>query len=638
MNFQILNLILYNHKGVIEKLDFELGKLNIISGESQTGKTALLSIIDYCLGSEHCHIPKGYIRNTVSWVAIRLKLIEGEVFIARKIPDISTDSSSEIYYEIGQEIDIKEYSELSTNINLISLRNLLSKHVGIHENSEEMNYGRIKRLESNIRHTTHFIFQHQTEISNNKFLFHKQGEQHGPYTIRAVLPYFLGAYEQDHVRKMKRLQVLRSELYKLNRNLKELESIKGEGISQAQLLLFQSKDFGLYTGDIPENWPDCVKLLIDIKNQSFNSEMIIEGNAFEELQEEELNLRKERSFLQRQLRSVEKLFSDGLGYSKEADIHLMRLKSLELFDEELGDLTCPICNSSLEDNSIPTINDLQESFSNLNSQMSSVEKESPQLQKAIRELKEKLDSVNKQLDDNKKAIDSIQNNTKELREIKEYNNRLSFIKGKISLYLDSLPQIEDGSDLRDEIQTIKDEIDSLNSELSSENIEERLNSIMNIINNYMGLWAKEFELEHSESVFRLDIKKLTVIADTQSGPITMDSMGSAENWLGCHLMTYFALHKWFVKQSRPLPRFLLLDQPSQVYFPEEIDFNEEDEDNSVDVEKVKKIYKSAINLTDELESELQIIMTDHANFNDEWFQECVIANWRDGNKLVPTDW
>ncbi|MDO9044775.1 MAG: DUF3732 domain-containing protein [Methanobacteriaceae archaeon] len=638
MNFQILNLILYNHEGAIEKLDFELGKLNIISGESQTGKTALLSIIDYCLGSGHCHIPRGYIRNTVSWVAIRLKLIEGEVFIARKIPDISTDSSSEIYYEIGQKIDIKEYSELSTNINLISLRNLLSKHVGIHENSEEMNYGRITRLESNIRHTTHFIFQHQTEISNNKFLFHKQGEQHGPNTIRAVLPYFLGAYEQDHVRKMKRLQVLRSELYKLNRNLKELESIKGDGISQAQLLLFQSKDFGLYGGDIPENWSDCIELLKDIMNKSFNSEMIIEGNAFEELQEEELSLRQEGSFLQRQLRSVEKLFSDGEGYSKEAEIHLMRLKSLELFDEESGDLTCPICNSSLEDNSIATINDLKESFSNLNSQMSSVEKESPQLQKAIRELKEKLDSVNKQLDDNKKAIDSIQKNTRELREIKEYNNRLSFMKGKISLYLDSLPQIEDGSDLLDEIKTTKDEIDSLNSELISENIEERLNSIMNIINNYMGSWAKEFELEHSESVFRLDIKKLTVIADTESGPITMDSMGSAENWLGCHLMTYFALHKWFVKQLRPLPRFLLLDQPSQVYFPEEIDFNEDEEDNRVDVEKVKKIYKSAIDLTNELESELQIIMTDHANFNDEWFQECVIANWREGNKLVPTDW
>jgi len=638
MNFQIMNLIVYSHEGKIDKIDFKLGKLNVISGESQTGKTALISIIDYLLGSKHCNIPKGYIRNTVSWVAIRLKLIEGEIFIARKVPDIKTDSSSEIYYEIGQTIKIKDYSELNSNINLQSLRNLLSKHAGILENSEELNYGRITKLESNIRHSIYFIFQHQNEISNNNYLFHKQGEQHVPYTIKAVLPYFLGAYGQDHVNKMGELQALRGDLSKLKRNLKELESIKGDGISQAQLLLFQSKDFGLYNGDIPESWSECIDSLRNIMDIQFDEKVIIDGNAFEVLQEEESRLRQERSYIQRQLLSVEKLFIEGEDYSQEAELQLMRLKSLELFDEKSGDTKCPICNSNTENNAIPSLNDLKKSLDKLDSQISSVEKGSPQIQKAIRELKEKLTSINKNLNDNKKAIDAIQRNNKELRQIKRYNNRFSFIKGKISLYLDSLPQIENNSNLNDEIKDLENKISQLSSELSSDNIEENLNSIMNIVNNYMNFWAQIFQLEHSESLFRLDIKKLTVIADTENGPIAMDAMGSAENWLGCHLMTYFALHKWFVKQRRPIPRFLFIDQPSQVYFPEEKELDIENDNTRVDVKKVKQIYKSAIELTSELNSELQIIMTDHANFQDKWFQDCVIENWRNGEKLVPEDW
>jgi len=43
--------------------------------------------------------------------------------------------------------------------------------------------------------------------------------------------------------------------------------------------------------------------------------------------------------------------------------------------------------------------------------------------------------------------------------------------------------------------------------------------------------------------------------------------GSGENLLGYHLITLCALHEYFVKNKRPVPGFLIIDQPSQVYFP-----------------------------------------------------------------------
>lgn len=80
-------------------------------------------------------------------------------------------------------------------------------------------------------------------------------------------------------------------------------------------------------------------------------------------------------------------------------------------------------------------------------------------------------------------------------------------------------------------------------------------------------WANFLELEHCGSPYRLDLKKLNVIADRAERPIPMDRMGSGENWLGCHLIAHLGLHKHFVEKQRPIPRLLILDQPSQVYFP-----------------------------------------------------------------------
>ena len=62
MNFQIMNIILYGKKGGRKSIDFKLGDLNIITGVSETGKTALLEIIDYCLCSDTCNIPGGIIK------------------------------------------------------------------------------------------------------------------------------------------------------------------------------------------------------------------------------------------------------------------------------------------------------------------------------------------------------------------------------------------------------------------------------------------------------------------------------------------------------------------------------------------------------------------------------------------------
>lgn len=62
MNCIIDRIILLNKKTEKREVKLEEG-LNIITGDSKTGKSALLEIIDYCLFSKKSTIPKGIITN-----------------------------------------------------------------------------------------------------------------------------------------------------------------------------------------------------------------------------------------------------------------------------------------------------------------------------------------------------------------------------------------------------------------------------------------------------------------------------------------------------------------------------------------------------------------------------------------------
>jgi hypothetical protein len=180
---------------------------------------------------------------------------------------------------------------------------------------------------------------------------------------------------------------------------------------------------------------------------------------------------------------------------------------------------------------------------------------------------------------------------------------------------------------------------ALEEELSADTVRERLDSIVSLLGERMTTWARQLELEHSASPLRLDLKKLTVVADTRQGPVAMDRMGSGENWVGYHLIAHLALHDWFTMQMRPVPRFLLLDQPSQVYFPQEKDLDETGAvKNDDDRRALMRMFTVVFEVVKALAPEFQVIITEHADLADADYQKSVVERWRGGLKLVPDDW
>ncbi|MBS5934005.1 MAG: DUF3732 domain-containing protein [Clostridiales bacterium] len=95
------------------------------------------------------------------------------------------------------------------------------------------------------------------------------------------------------------------------------------------------------------------------------------------------------------------------------------------------------------------------------------------------------------------------------------------------------------------------------------------------------------------------------------------------------------MHKFFIQNHRPVPQFLFIDQPSQVYFPPEMN------DENVDSQEIRIVYSFIHKIVQELAPNMQVIDVDHANIKEQYFQNSLIEHWwgvGEDQCLIPKSW
>lgn len=644
MSIQILDVVLYSKQGQRRVLSLRPGEMNIITGDSKTGKSALISIVDYCLGSSSCAVPEGVIRDNVVWYGVRFTDGSAQHFVGRRSPDPGRATTSDAYYAVGKQVALPEADEVSTTTNIDSVVERLTTLVGIGLNLHEPPEGQTRDpLAARLRHSLAFVFQPQNEISQPGALFHNQSDNWVAQAIKDTLPYFLGAVEDDFVAKKARLREVRRQLREGERTLARLEAIAGDGLGGAAPLIAEARDVGILRADAaPATWEEAVELLRAAMAVSPEEQVVRYEESSEQAELGRLNA--ERTRLREQLRRQEDelgvaraLLSEEGGYSKEATEQVSRLSSLAIFsDVKAG--CCPLCEQPAPE-SVPSSLQIRTEMQRASEQLGSVAKHTPNLEALIVEQEKGLSETRRLLRENRAASEGLRRSDERLLALRDSAARRAHVLGRMSLFLETLPQIADTSDLRRRLSGLQKEIEQLEADLSDERLQERLESILSVIGKRMTGWADRLELEHRGHAFRLDLRRLQVVADADAGPIPMDRMGSGANWLGCHLIAHLALHMWFVRKARPVPRFLFLDQPSQVYFPAERDVGGsmaalEDEDRQA----VIRVFELIRDVVAELAPGLQVIITEHADVGEDWFQEAVVERWRGGPGLIPSAW
>ena len=282
---------------------------------------------------------------------------------------------------------------------------------------------------------------------------------------------------------------------------------------------------------------------------------------------------------------------------------------------------------------------MKNSLATLSNQLDEVVRSSPKLRTYLDGLEQSLSELKSKISNNKTVINDLIEQDKQLIELRDLDSRRSLVAGRISLYLESVNEVKNSSALKKEIEALKRAESLLSDLVDGQSETEVLNSILNLIGKDISDFSSKLELEHAKYPLRLDLGKLSVVADTERGPISMERMGSGENWVGYHLIVYLALHSWFKKKKRPVPSFLFFDQPTQVYYPPDRDQNGtldklKDEDRLA----VNRMFKLIFDVTKSLSPGLQVIITDHADINESWFKSAVVERWRNGEKLIPTIW
>ena len=330
--------------------------------------------------------------------------------------------------------------------------------------------------------------------------------------------------------------------------------------------------------------------------------------------------------------------TDEQGYEGVVGQQISRLRSLDLLGSVDTGETCPVCGHPT-DGEDANVGELREAADQLRTQLQSVEAVRPRRRKALQELSDQIYGLRQQLRAADEALAGLDATETGAPAAGSRAEQQAFTRGRIQHFIASSRAAEADAFRRiEERLTMRQEaVATLEAGLDVDEEQQQMTSRLAIVGADMTHWADRLELEHSGSV-RLDPSKLTVVADTDQGPAPLSRIGSAANWIGYHLVTHLALHRYFARQDRPVPRLLMLDQPSQAYYPSEVEQKEGVPEGEEDRAAVERLYDLMRSVTEELNPNMQVIVCDHANLAASWFQDAVVHNWRDGEKLIPDAW
>ncbi|MGJ1240992.1 DUF3732 domain-containing protein [Sphingobacterium siyangense] len=628
----------------VRSLKFEEG-LNIITGDSKTGKSAVIEIIDYCLFASRSTIPKGIITDWTELYCIVLKIMDKSLVIARKKNSNSMYFVVEIDPKLFENFSLEYFSDKSF-MDLNDAKKEFEKHLGISVLDTRTDIEEDKRTSGGkvtMRSFAPFIFQHQNLIANKHSLFYRFDDFYKRKKTIDDYSILMGWENAEYFDLRRELEEKQKELSR-NKKIAEKLKINSEQLrtdlynSLSMYYTFLGKDL-----DNEISLSDLKKLSKDLPKANANSVAdqnlpLLLGKIDHEITEKK-----------KELINVENLIDtikDNNSLSKNYGSNIKRLKAMASIPQVVEEIHCPLCEQEVKEIK-EKINIVQESnqmlvnefekigvYVNDTSEESGIlRKQRDQLKKEIKLLSIKADEINNQI-------------TLEFNSREDYEKGL-LLKGRTEATAATLIERSQllAADKNDFTELIE-YIEQLKSQLSGYNLKEKLQKAEVLLSEKMSEICNQldFEDEFKPGKIWFDLEKfaLKYTIDEREN-ILLSEMGSGSNWLAIHLSAFLGfLYLHSVTESSRIPSILILDQPSQVYFPkvygkleeEEANDNNKKDDNIL---QVKNIFKVLSNEITTIESECgfkpQIIVLEHAD--EEEFSQFIKYRWsKEGDKLI----
>jgi soluble cytochrome b562 len=619
MKFYINEIVLWLINGNIRKVRFKNNKVNIITGSSGTGKSEILSIIDYCLCGSKPDITDEIINENVNWYGINFSINDKTYTIARgKI--INRKVSNQYYFS-----QVGEIPELPTHkIDEGEVKEILEKEFGITERTIFPVGGRNLKIGSKISPRYFLVFNTISGniITDSDVFFDKQNIDRYRDALGTVFDLAVGIETEENLKIREKINTLKQELKQLRRKQttidQEMTTFK-DGFNE---IIKQAK----YHNLIEYNQMDveeCIKELINI-SQEYKQENI-------DLNFDKINkLKQEKNSLIRKIRNLKRFMQEYDQYKQLEKNTLDSLLPLKVIQESEKIIEFPELRL--------LISSLTDEFNSIKNNLKMKLPFDFNTKKRLSEYEDKIAEINRKIAEvpinSKSTTDEV--------------SKLIFIgelKAKLQLYGSKLVDEEDKTELERLIGEKENDLEELSSELID--YEENKKSILNLLDELIDAYLYESQdalgnYKGFKSTFNYKEKRLEL---RKPKAAYASKVGSSSNHMFLHICLFLGIHELLIRQESPyIPPLLILDQPSRPYYGEEEIKRDTPWENLKDTDKGKiTIAMQLLNdfisyVNNVLESDFQVILLEH--IPDSIWKQAKLQNFhlveefRNGNALI----
>ena len=658
MYLQIREIVLWPRNPNFEprRLQFQLGKVNIISGASRTGKSAVIPIIDYCLGAGTCSIPVKTIRKYCEWFGVVVATAQGDKLLARREPGAQRSTDDMYLLEAERILDIPR--RIAKNTNADAVKRLLDELAGLSKldfSGGEESTGFDGR--PSFRDLAAFTFQPQNVVANPDVLFFKANTYEHREKLRKIFPYVLGAVTPTLMAKQFELGRARQELRRKERELKDAQEVSARWLADLRAKFSEAQELGLAAkpeqelsrGQMIERLEEVVArtdLTLSVSTSTISDAL----RELSGLEVEEREVSRELTTLRHRLSEMNRMRVGVDQYQDALALQRGRLQlSSWLVSHTDDEADCPMCGSHT-DSAKRKLAVLSERLREVEAD-AGVDKEVPAaFDRELQRVTEEVGQATERLRSVQIRKRALAGRSDEARQRQFAAQRAERFVGNLESALDLHRRLGSDSELVDEVVRLKERVRQLEAELREQDVEARKRRALHAISNNAGRLLPHLDVESPNDPISLEINDLTIKVRGTERDDYLSEIGSGSNWLSYHLAVLLALHQFFLSQRKgPVPAFLVLDQPSQVYFPKRIMARPEDEEveeveepqlRDEDVDAVRQAFEVMGRVALDAKGGLQLIVLDHAS-RDVWGDiDGVVGlpEWRNGVKLVPMAW
>jgi hypothetical protein len=651
MQFQIRQVILWPRNKALEPrvVRFEPGVVNVITGASQTGKSAIIPIIDYCLGSGKCSIPTGVIRSNAEWFGVVVETGKGQLLLARREPGVHQQTGDMFMMEDPGELAVPNHVS-ARNTNRDFVKAYLDELAGLTSldfdpSSESGFKGR-----PSFRDMAAFNFQPQNIIANPEVLFFKADTFEHREKLRTIFPYVLGVLTPEIMAMRYRLDELRREERALARQLESLRQSAEGLLASLHVYLSRAREFGLLPAETRHDVGQSEALSL-LRRVAQAGQSQISGAGFGSISQELVDLRHKESELSMELTQVRgrwmemsRLRDAALEYRRALQTQEERLGiSRWLLEESKQGTSCPVCGSNM-DRSHDHLKELVAALDEVEGAQTVFRTLPPTFDREYARVRTRVASLAQQIDGVQLRIRSLQDASDDERERRYTELSISRFIGRVENELATFDRYNSDESLRSRRAEIAEEIEKLAKEVDEASLKASHARAIDRLSALSSPLLPDLGVEDPQDPIKLSTDDLNLKVQRLDREDWLSEIGSGSNWVGYHLAITLGLHRYFLQLAvSPVPSFLIFDQPSQVFFPKKLAGVMTDLDPALaddDVARVRKLFEVISRVTAEQGRKLQTIILDHAA-ESVWGDIPdinLVEEWRGSEKLIPRIW